>query len=158
MWLGEFELKCYNNGILKWEESFHNALCDQGEEQILDVYLRGAAAPASFYLGLTASALTDTSTLSAITEPSGGGYARALVNRDATASGWPILALDAGDFMATSKTVTFTATATWISVDKCFMATTINNTGKLVSFGALSAARVLINSDVLEVTYKVKLA
>lgn len=160
-WQGIFEFRCIgSDGTLKWAEARHNALIDEGEQQILDVYLRGAAAPAGFYLGLTSMAtLGETTTLATLTnEPAGNGYARQAINRDATADGWPTLALDSGDYQATGKTVTFTASGAGFGpVDKAFMATTSDATGKLVSFTALSQSRTLAAGDTLQVTYRVKL-
>lgn len=156
-WTGVFEIKCFNNGVLKWEDEAHNALTDEGEQQILDVYLRGATPPTDFYVGLTGMAgIAETTTLALLTtEPTETGYARIQVTRDNV--GWPNLALDAGDFMATSKIMSFEAGATWTAVDKAFMSTSSDNTGKLISFAALSTTRTLVINDVLEVTYKVKL-
>ena len=156
-WIGNFEVKCFNNGQLKWEDAFHNALVDGGEQNILDVYLRNATAPTNFYIGLTNMAgIVESTTLDSLTdEPSGNGYTRVQVTRNNV--GWPSLALDSGDYMATSRVITFEATGTWITVDKIFMATSNDNTGVLISFGALSVPRSLIINDVLDITYKIKL-
>ena len=156
-WIGNFEVKCFNNGQLKWDDAFHNALVDGGEQNILDTYLRNSNAPTNFYIGLTNMAgLVESTPLSSLTdEPTGNGYGRIQVTRNNT--GWPSLALDAGDYMATSRVVTFEATGTWITVDKIFMATSNDNTGVLISYGALSVPRTLIINDILDITYKIKL-
>jgi hypothetical protein len=158
-WTGLFELRCYNLGKLKWSEDIFNALTNEGEQEILDTYLRGAAGPSNFYIGLTGMAdITKTTTLSTLTnEPVGNGYARQLVARANGAAGWTSLGLDNGDYLATSKIVSFEATNTWISVDKTFMSTSSDNSGKLISFASLSATRTLVVNDILDVTYKIKL-
>lgn len=159
-WTGMFELKCYNAGVLKWVDSIFNALTDEGEQNILDTYLRGAVGPTNFYIGLTGMAsIGETTTLATLTnEPSGNGYARQIITRTNGAGGWPTLGLDAGDYMATSSIVSFQATGTWSMADKTFMATSNDASGKLISFAALSVPRTLVVNDILDVTYKVKLS
>lgn len=163
-WIGVYHFKhidSQGNVIAEWEDS--NSLADEGEQLFLDVLLRGATAPTTFYLGLTDSTSTcsiaDTDTLatvSALGEPSTNGYARQNIERSAV--GWPTLALDSGDYQATSKTVTFTATGgSWGPVYCAFLGTTLDNTGKLVSYAALSTGRTLAAGESLQITYKVKL-
>jgi len=160
---GVFELKYFDaQGKLKEIEYAHNQLADEGEQAFLDVYLRAATGPIQFYYGLSDSttpcsiADTNTLTLASAGEPTTNGYARQLVERSAV--GWPTLALDAGDYQATSKTVTFTASGgSWGPVYCAFVSTTLDNTGKLVSYAPLSTARTLAAGESLQVTYKIKL-
>ena len=51
---------------------------DEGENNILDAYFKGANRPAAWYLGLymNATALAEDATLASISEVSGNGYAR----------------------------------------------------------------------------------
>ncbi len=173
--LGVYRVECCDaEGNLKWVEDAPNALYDEGEFAILDIALRGGTAPSSWYIGLMSDDLTvapaETSTLSSLDgagpyEPTNGqnpGYsARQAVARDATASGWPTLALDSGDFKATAKTVTWTASGNWTKVIRWIFLTTIGTvgetTGKLISLAQLSADRTLLNGDSLSVTYSLKL-
>lgn len=172
---GSYEVKCFDkDGNLKWEEIAPNALFDEGEQSILDVYLRGATAPTAFYIGLLKTSVVtipaETTTMTTLTvathEPTNGnepGYsARQTVNRDGTASGWPTLALDSGDFMATSKVVSWTASGNWAGTIRwLFMttgsATVGNTTGLLLSVAQLSADRLLLSGDQLQITYRLKL-
>ena len=140
-----------------------NKLFDEGEQMMLDVFFRGGAAPTNFYLGLAnvsggVANMAETLTLATLTgEASGGGYARQLIERSNT--GWPTLALDAGDYMVTSSEETFTASGGDIGpVNVAFIATTADNTGKLISAVDLAASRTLLgaNGDALKVTYKHK--
>lgn len=161
--VGVFELKAYNaDGDMIWQEESHNNLADEGEQAFIDVYLRAATGPVQFYYGLSDSStpcsIADTNTLTTASagEPSTNGYARQLVERSNV--GWPTLALDAGDYQATSKTVTFTASGgSWGPVYCAFVSTTLDNTGKLVSYAPLSTGRTLAAGESLQVTYKVKL-
>lgn len=147
--------------IDEWESK--NSLADEGEQFFLDVFLRAATGPTQFYIGLTDStstcSITDTSTLTsaaALGEPSTNGYARQLVERSAT--GWPTLALDSGDYQATSSTETFSASGgSWGPVYCAFLGTTTDGTGKLISYTALSTGRTLADGESLQITYRVKL-
>jgi len=163
-WIGVYHFKhldAQGNVIAEWESP--NSLADEGEQFFLDAFLRGATAPTTFYLGLTdstsACSIADTATLTtaaALGEPSTNGYARIEVERSAV--GWPTLALDSGDYQATSKTVTFSASGgSWGPVYCAFLGTTSNNTGKLISYAALSTGRTLASGESLQITYKVKL-
>lgn len=156
-WIGVYHFECRDaQGQLKWEETTHNALANEGQQEMLAVYLQGGTAPTAYAIGLSSMAFAKTTTYATITgEPSGNGYARQTVNRDATASGWPTLALDVGDYKATAKTVTFTATGTVGPVTSAFLVSATNN--KLISYTPLSTSRTLAAGDTLQVTYSVKL-
>lgn len=174
--LGEYLVKCYDkDGNLKWSEVAHNALMNEGEFMILDVALRNGTAPAEFYIGLYKNTLAalpaETSTLASLntagpyelTNASDAGYsARQTIARDATSSGWPTLALNSGDYMATSKTVSWAATANWADTIRWIFLTTAsavpaNTTGKLISIAQLTADRLLLDGDTLDITYTLKL-
>lgn len=137
-----------------------NALADEGEENILDVYFRAATAPTTFYLGLLNSTPTDTTTLATMTaEPSGNGYSRQQIERNST--GWPTLALDGGDFRAVASVETFTAAGGTIGpVTYAFLCTNAatGTSGKFLVYNALSSSRTLNDGDSLDVTMRVKLA
>lgn len=137
-----------------------NALADEGEQDFLDVYLRAATAPTTFYVGLVNDTIVDTDTLATITgEPSGNGYSRKQVERNST--GWPTLALDSGDFRAVSSVETFTASGGSIGpVTSAFLCTNAasGTAGKLLTYNALSQSRTLADADSLDVTTRIKLA
>jgi hypothetical protein len=161
--IGVFHFTHYSaDGRVLAEWDSPNNLADEGEQAFLDIYLRGATAPTQFYVRLSDAtnpcsiADTDTLTTASAGEPSSNGYAASLVERSAT--GWPTLALDSGDYMATSSVETFSASGgSWGPVNCAFLATTSDNTGKLISYAALSTARTLASGESLQVTYKVKL-
>lgn len=158
-WHGELELVCRDkHGNIKWQENLINALADEGEQQILDVYLRGASAPSNFYLRLFNDTPAETDALSDLTgEPSGNGYSAETLTADS--SGWPTLALDSGDYQATSDTVTFAASGGSIGpVTYVVLATSTDSSGKLVAFAALSQTRTLADGEELDITYKAKLS
>jgi hypothetical protein len=154
------------DGKLKWADlGLHNLMPDEGEQWILEVaFSEAQSVPAAFQIGLTSEVATniDENTTEATvadgtdgTEPSGNGYARQAVNSDAT--DWTV-ALDAGDYQAVSKVVTFTASGGPIpvagTVDWMFLAT--GAAGKLVAAVALSAARTILDGDSLNTSIRVK--
>lgn len=157
-WHGEFTLTAYAaDGTVLWRDKPLNALADEGEQLLLDLTLRGAVAPTQYYLRLFNDTPVETDGLAALLgEPATFGYAAQLIERSAV--GWPTLTLDVGDYQATSKEVTFTATGgSWGPVTHCVLATSSDNTGKLVSFAALSTSRTLADGETLRITYRVKL-
>lgn len=145
---------------IRWSDTAHNSLANEGQYIFLDVILRDGTAPTGYYIRLYDDTPVKTDALTDLTgEPSGNGYAAAAVLRDSSASGWPTLALDSGNYQAVSKTVTFTASGGVIGpVTYAVLATTSDNTGKHVAFGQLSASRTLQNGDSLNVTYYMKQA
>lgn len=157
--IGSMDFRCYDaQGNLKWEElNLKNNLADEGEYMFLDVVLRAGSAPSNYYLRLFNDTPAETDTLGSLTgEPTSYGYAAQTVERNTT--GWPTLALDSGDYRATSSTETFTASGgSWGPVTYCVLATSTDNSGKLVSYVALSQSRTLASGESLQVTYRLKL-
>lgn len=160
---GYFDITYFGaDGKIKDREIAFNTLANDGQQHVLDVYLRNASGVTNFYLGLTDSTSTcsiakaDTlATVVGYGEPSSGGYARSLIERSNT--GWPTLALDSGDYMATSSTETFTATTGFGPVYCAFITdASSGTTGKHISWAALSTGRTLAASETLQATYKIK--
>ncbi|MFH2012585.1 MAG: hypothetical protein ABIJ37_07805 [Pseudomonadota bacterium] len=160
-WVGVWEFRHIDkDGKVLWKETKENFLADEGEEAFLDVFLRSGSAPSGFYIRLFNDTPTETDTLSDLTgEPSGNGYTAQAVARDATAAGWPTLALDSGDYMATSKTVEFIASGGSIGpVTYGVLATSTDSSGILVAAVALSTSRTMADGEKLQVTMYIKLS
>ena len=158
-WIGiwHFAIKDKDGNIVdQWDQK--NSLADEGEENVLDQYFRSQNAPTTFYVRLYNDTPVDTDGLADLTnEPSGNGYSAQEIERSVV--GWPTLVLDSGDFKITSKTVTFTASGGVIGpVTYAVLATTSNDTGKLILYVALSTTRTLADGESLEVTISGKLA
>lgn len=121
LWLGE------------WVE---NAVHDEGEKSMLDVYLRAQTNP-SKYLALAAqgsvTALADTVIMTDITEAETigtDGYARQQIN----SGDWSTPALDSGDMKATAAVKTFgpnTGSGAW-SVSHTILTTAATGTAGLL--------------------------
>lgn len=136
-------------------------LFDEGEQFMLDVFYRGATPPTEFYLGLCnvsggVANMAETLTLATLSgEPSGNNYSRNLIERSAT--GFPTLALDNGDYQVVSGAERFTASGGSIGpVNVAFLATTSDNTGKLLTAVDLSGARTMADGESLDVTEAIK--
>lgn len=148
--------------ILREQAWIPNALTDEGEAEILNVYFLNASAPAGgFYVGLINDAgIAETDTLATMVgEASGNGYARQLIERSAT--GFPTgPALDAGDMKITSSTETFTASGGTIGpVDNAILTDVSTGTvGELIAYVALSASRTLQDGDSLQTSFDIKAA
>lgn len=158
-----WNVRCFDKqGNLKWEESgIHNLLHDEGEQWMLEVaFSEAQSVPVSFYIGLdNRASIAEGDVLPPANEPAGNGYARQAVNSDAT--DWTV-SLDAGDYQAKSKIVTFTASGGPIpaagSVANMFLGTTSDNTGRLLASVALSIARTIANGDSLDTDITIKLS
>lgn len=154
------------DGRLLWADmGLHNLVPDEGEQWLLEVaFSEQQTVPVSFGIGLTTEVATNIDeettevTINDGTdgdEPSGFGYARQLVTSDDT--DFPVV-LDATDWQAESKTVTFTASGGAIPaagiVDWMFLAT--GAAGKLVAAVALSTDRTILDGDSLNTDIAIK--
>jgi len=158
---GFFRIVCRDaTGAVKWAESGPNMVHNEGEQYLLQAaFSEEQTPPANFYVGLDdRAALAEDDVLTDLSnEPSGDGYARQPVasdNVDVT------VALDSGDYKATFKEVTFTASGgTWNSVRNLFFCTVVSGTaGKLIASRALSQARVVADGESLDVQYWLKIS
>jgi len=164
----EFEHIAVDGSVL-WRGISFNNLSDDGEQMFLDCVLRAQNCPGTpFYLRLADSTSTcsivDTSTVAnivAMGQPSGNGYAHQTIAR--TTVGWPTLALDGGDYMATSVQVTFSASGgSWGAVHCAWLSNSNADSGTYptaypIAYTALSQGRTLASGESLNVTYRIKL-
>lgn len=132
-----------------------NALTDQGEQALLDVFFRNGTAP-TFYFALYNDTPVDTDTLATLLgEPASGGYGRLAVARNTT--DWPTLGLQGGDYRVDSATKTWTASGGSIGpVNTLALVSVASGTaGTFYAHAALSAARTLADGDSLDVSMQV---
>ena len=125
-----------------------NALADEGEVDILDVYFDAQAVRAALYFRLyTDATLAETDTLAlAVGEESAGGYGAITVTRG---TDWTVPTAGGG---TSTGTKTFNATATWSALNSMILATVATGTaGLLVAWVNLSATRSLVNGDSMDV-------
>ncbi len=152
--------KYYRKGKLLWEEFGPNGLADEGEEAMLEAFFRANATydPAEFYVRLCNDTLVETDILGTVlNEPSGSGYAPQLLERSTI--GFPTKELSEGDYRLVSKEVTFAASGGDIGpVTTAYLATTSDNTGKLIAFRSLSLTRTVLDGDEMVVQMRIKLS
>lgn len=130
--------------------------CDEGENDVLRVYLKGDVSHrASLYLGLYTSPTSEPAegaTLADLTEPSGNGYSRIAM----TDSDWSV-----SNDLATHAEKTFTATGPWGNVYGYFICTVNSGTsGLLLAVEQFSNGpyNVQNNGDQVRVTAKIRAA
>ena len=149
------------NGVVIWEDSGRNGLADEGEEAILELYFRNDPVfePTEFYVRLCNDTLVETDVLGSVAnEPTADyGYAPQLLERSTV--GFPTKELNEGDWRLVSKEVTFIASGGDIGpVTTAYLATTLDNTGKLLAFRTLSLTRTVLDGDEMVVQMRIKLS
>jgi len=131
-----------------------NALANEGEEDILDVYFDAQAVRTSLYFRLYGdSGIAEADTLATITgEESLGGYGPITVTRG---TDW-----SAPDHSTGTSTgvKTFNATASWSAMNSLVLATVGTGTAGLhIAWVVLSTTRTLVDGDSLDVDITVTL-
>ena len=154
---GIWHFKHVRNGKILWEKDIQNALVDEGEKNMLNTYFRSTNAPTTFYLRLCYDTISVTDSLSDVqNEPSGNGYLPLEIERSAV--GFPTIELNEGDYRVTSKEVSWVASGGEIGPVNCaYLATTSNNTGKLIAFVSLAMERTVLDGDTMYAQFRVKL-
>ena len=128
-----------------------NALIEDGFVTLLKMLFQGdnsvIAGGGNFYIGLRDNNYSVLDTLASITgEPTADvTYARQAVTRDAI--GFPTVELLTGDGHVRSKVVEFQSLGTYpVTVQRMFLASTLDNTGKLFSTSASFPNPVTVTS------------
>ena len=132
-------------------------LHQEGLQYLLEVaFTEEQSVPANFYIGLaTDAALAENASLGDQTEVSGTGYARQTVasdNVDITSA-----TTGTNDRKITTKTVTFTAGGTWTGANTTFLATSSDDSGKLIASAPLSETRTLTDNSTLSTAIEIDL-
>ena len=127
-------------------------LHDEGEQYLLQAALsEEQTPPTNFYLGLCNDTLVKTDALANIAnEPSGDGYSRQAI--PSSAAGWTVAKVS-DYYRATGPQETFTADGgDWGTINTWFLATSADETGKLIASGDIDPARTIADGDSLLVT------
>ncbi len=105
----------------------------EGLQHLLELMNGAQSKPANYYMGACEDAsLAEDANLAAITELSGNGYARVAI----ASNGTDLVSAAAGtnDWKLTTKVCRFTASGgAWNCAKTVFLATTVDDTGKLVA-------------------------
>ncbi len=144
-------------GAILWEQERHNDLLDEGERSIVMSYFRAEEVPSQFYARLAYDSISLKDTLADIQrEPVGNGYAPQLLER--SSAGWPTIQRVNGLWQITSKEITFTASGGDIGpVNVMFLATTSDNTGKLISCVPFDKTQSVVDGQGLTLTLSTSL-
>jgi hypothetical protein len=125
------------------------SMSDFLENEILDHILSAATytAPATVYIGLWTSALTDASTGATAGEVSGGSYARVAVTNNAT--NWPAAS---GGSKSNGADFTFpTATAGWGTVTHfAILDSATLGAGNILYWADLTVSKTVSNGDIVK--------
>lgn len=152
-----FNLECYGpDGALKWREDFPNAVTLAGLDDVLNVYLGGAAATSPWYLGLVDNA-GFTTFGTGDTMSSHSGWSENTSYSGSVRPSWTPAA-SSGQAVSNTSTVNFSVTgsATIRGLFLCSSSARGGTDGKLFSTAAFSGGNQPINSgDTLKATYTV---
>ncbi len=135
---------------------------DRGHYDLLAIGLQAGTAPSNFYVALLNDTVLGTDDWADVSANEllvgvNPGYAQAVINRDATADGWPTgPVLDSSEMMITGKEVSFTATANWATAITAVAIVANMATDRLWFYQNRQSLTLAIN-EVLKVTPKVKL-
>lgn len=155
---GVFHFQCVDkDGNVKWEESTHNLVVNEGLQDMNTNYFKGSAYTAAFFLGLITGPGSGTTYSSTDTLASHAGWteftnysgARKTVAFGSATSADPSV-------IATSAALTFTITSVGGTVAGAFLCTVSSGTsGILFSEADFQSPgdRVVISGDTLNVTY-----
>lgn len=145
------------SGKILSEFTKDNFLTNLGEKQVLLALFRGETVPDIYQVGLFYGTLFEESTIIQVpNEPSGNGYSREVLQRQS--SDFPIIALDEGDYVLYTKTITITALGGNIGpVDGAFMSS-VDEDDIEVLFSVMSMPTniTINNGESLEFTIKIK--
>lgn len=125
---------------------------NEGAIRVLQILFGSQAVDGTLYLGLytDASEPGETATIASLTEVSGAGYARKSLARGS----WSI----AND-IATYAAQTFAASGAWGAVTGYFIATTNDDSGKLLAVESFSEGSFnMVNGSSLQLTPKITAA
>jgi hypothetical protein len=155
---GVYHIQCLDkDGKLKWEDSTHNLVVNQGLADMNTKYFEGATYTAAFFLGLVTGPGSGTSFAAADTLASHVGWTEFTNysgSRKAVTFGTATVADPS--VLATSSAVSFTISGAGGTVAGAFLCTVASGTsGTLFSEADFQSPgdRVVVSGDTLNVTY-----
>lgn len=155
---GVFHFQCVDkDGNVKWEESTHNLVVNEGLQDMNTKYFKGSSYTAAFYLGLITGPGSATTYAATDTLASHGGWteftnysgARKAVSFGSATSADPSV-------LTTASAVSFSITSSGGTVAGAFLCTVSSGTsGVLFSEADFQSPgdRVVVSGDTLNVTY-----
>ncbi len=152
---GQFDVEHWRGGILLGRFAVKNSTNLTALNNILDVYLNGGSATASWYLGLISNtSFTEVSTSD--TSGSHAGWTESTAYTSATRPAWGHGAAS-GQIVqnATLTNFTMNATAALKGLFVISNSTKGGSTGVLLATGVFASARTVYSGDLFPVRYKI---
>ena len=154
---GVYTAKCFDaEGRLKWAEKVDNLVTTVGKNDLLDKYLAGSAYTAAIVMGLKGTGVA----VVGDTQASHASWLEVGLANVPAYSGTrktPAFSAAASGSKATSAAVAFTftsgGTVAGVFINQGGTSAIDNTTGILYSAGDFASARVVVATDVLNVTY-----
>lgn len=148
----QYEVSCYRDGRLLWVDAFHNLVTTVGKNKVLDAAFKTGLASPAWYVGLVDNA-SYTAYAAADTMSSHAGWIESTIYTEAVRQTWTAGTIAAGSVDNASSKAVFTINAGG-TVRGCFLTTVSTKggtTGTLYGVGDLTASRVVISGDVLNI-------
>lgn len=155
---GIFNVQCFDvDGNLKWEDTFHNLVVNEGLQDLNNKYFKGVTYSAAWYLGLVTGPGSGTTYNAGDTLASHGGWTEFTDytgNRKAVTFGSPTLA-DPSVINNTASPSSFVITGAGGTVAGAFLASVDTGTsGILFSEGDFTGGdKIVASGDTVNVTY-----
>jgi hypothetical protein len=155
---GVYHVQCLDkDGNLKWEDSMHNLVVNEGLADMNTKYFKGSSYTAAFYLGLITGPGSGTTYAAADTLASHTGWTE-FTNYSGSRKAVTFGSATSADpsVIATSSAVSFTISSSGGTVAGAFLCTVASGTsGVLFSEADFQSPgdRVVVSGDTLNVTY-----
>ncbi len=144
-----YQVECYNNGKLKWQDGFENLVVTVGRNQYLDATLKTGVASPLWYVGLkdaTAAVAGDTM--------ASKGWTELVPYSNATRPQWVAGTIASGSVDNSASVAVFTINGS-ATIAGAFLAnnnTKSGTTGILLGAGNFGTSRSVVSGDELRVT------
>ena len=151
----QYNIECYSKktGKLKWVESFHNLVVNEGLDDILDKYFKGSSYNAAFYVGLTDGTPT---VAAADTMASHAGWSEVTAYDEAARQTLTLGTVSSQSVDNSASKAVFTISTNSTTVGGAFLSTNSTKggtSGTLYGAGAFTGGdKSLDDDDVLNVT------
>jgi hypothetical protein len=155
---GVYHVQCLDkDGNVKWEDSMHNLVVNEGLQDMNTKYFKGSTYTAAFYLGLVTGPGSGTTYAAADTLASHAGWTE-FTNYSGSRKAVTFGSATSADpsVIATSSAVSFTISGAGGTVAGAFLCTVASGTsGVLFSEADFQSPgdRVVVSGDTLNVTY-----
>ncbi len=159
---GLFDVRCYRDGKLIWEERPHNLITEEGLRRILNVMFNGGTQTATWYCGLVETDTTPTTAMNydvpVFTESTSYDEATRPAYVEAAATTATVTTTNT----ASPAVFTISATKTMYGAALFSINTKGDHTGGannvLFCYAKFTAGRAVVDNDVINLTYAVTAA